>query len=135
MRYLLDTNACIVFLSGRSPSLEKKLKSVSSREIAVCSVVRFELLYGAAKSSDPARTRLTQEEFLSRFASFDFDDGAAEAAARIRADLEAGGEPIGPLDLQIAAIAVSNNLTLVSHNVRHFRRISGLQIEDWEADA
>jgi tRNA(fMet)-specific endonuclease VapC len=62
------------------------------------------------------------------------DDLAAEHAGRIRASLEARGKPIGPNDLLIAAIAVANRLTLVTHNVEEFSRVEGLDQEDWERD-
>jgi tRNA(fMet)-specific endonuclease VapC len=80
----------------------------------------------------PRRSRARQDEFFVRFASLPFDDAAANEFGRIRAALEAAGTPIGPYDMQIAAIALVHNLTVVMHNVREFGRIEGLQIEDWE---
>ncbi len=68
------------------------------------------------------------------FTYLPFDDQAGLIHGRIRALLAADGTPIGAYDLQIAAIALANNLTLVTHNTREFRRVEGLQIEDWEAD-
>ncbi len=130
--YLLDTNACIGFLTGRAPGVLKRVKSLPPTEIAVCSVVKAELFYGAARSAAPERTLATQREFLERFASLDFDDRAAEVAGRIRGELAARGEIIGPYDLQIAAIAVANGLTLVTRNVREFGRVDGLTLENWE---
>ena len=84
------------------------------------------------KSNNPTRTLALQEEFLSCFLSLPFDDAAAIAFGRIRARLAALGTPIGPYDLQIAAIALTNDLTLVTHNIREFSRVRGLRIEDWE---
>ena len=69
---------------------------------------------------------------MDRFASLPFDDSAATSYAEIRADLEKRGLPIGPNDLQIATIAVANQLVLVTHNVQEFGRVNGLKIEDWE---
>lgn len=63
-----------------------------------------------------------------------FDDAAALAFGKIRADLAAMGTPIGPYDLQIAAIALANNLILVTHNTREFSRIADLKIENWEME-
>ena len=60
------------------------------------------------------------------------DDAAAEVYARIRADMLTAGNPIGPNDMLIAAIAIANGLTLVTHNTNEFQRVSGLAIEDWE---
>lgn len=84
------------------------------------------------RSNNPTRTLALQEVFLNNFVSLPFDDRAARMFGTIRADLASLGSPIGPYDLQIAAIAVVNNLTLVTHNTREFSRVSGLVIEDWE---
>jgi tRNA(fMet)-specific endonuclease VapC len=59
---------------------------------------------------------------------------AARLFGRIRSDLEIKGTPIGSYDLQIAAIALAHNLTLVTHNTREFIRVEGLQLEDWETE-
>ena len=74
------------------------------------------------------------DRLSSQFVSLPFDDAAAEVYGRIRAALEAAGTLIGPYDLQIAAIALANDLTLITHNIREFGRVAGLRIEDWEAD-
>ena len=65
------------------------------------------------------------------FHSYTFDDAAAEVYGHIRADLAVQGTPIGPNDLLIAAIALANNLILVTHNTREFARVAGLALEDW----
>jgi tRNA(fMet)-specific endonuclease VapC len=132
MRYLLDTNVCVVYLNGRSASVRDRLLATSAEEIAVCSVVKAELFYGACRSNSPKRTLERQQAFLSRFISLPFEDEAALLAGQIRAKLASAGTPIGSYDLQIAAIALANNLTLVTHNTREFERVDGFQIEDWE---
>lgn len=85
------------------------------------------------RSQNPVRTLNRQKEFLNQFISLDFDDKAAEIFGYIRAQLFAKGTPIGAYDLQIAAIAMTNKLILVTHNTREFGRVDGLIIEDWEA--
>ncbi|MEH1766685.1 MAG: type II toxin-antitoxin system VapC family toxin [Nostoc sp.] len=132
MIYLLDTNACIVYLNRHISGVRQRLTMLSPQDVAVCSVVKGELLYGAMRSNNPVRTLALQEAFLNNFISLPFDDAAATIFGRIRAELAANGTPIGPYDLQIAAIAMANNLILVTHNVREFSRVNGLQIEDWE---
>jgi tRNA(fMet)-specific endonuclease VapC len=132
MKYLLDTNTCVRHLNRRSPAIIEKLASLPPDEIAVCSVVKAELFYGAQKSEQPIRTFHLQQEFLNQFVSLAFDDRAADIFAQIRAKLEAAGTPIGPYDMQIAAIALVHNLIVITHNVREFGRVVGLQIEDWE---
>lgn len=132
MTYLLDTNACIRYLNGRSDKLCLRLESHSASQIAVCSIVKGELFVGAMKSHFPGKTFAKQQLFLDQFVSLPFNDQAAETYSQLRADLESKGQPIGPLDMLIAAIALANNLTLVTNNTREFSRIVGLQLEDWE---
>lgn len=133
MKWLLDTNACIRYLNGQAPRLMQRLESIDPTEVAVCSIVKAELFFGARRSRDPIRTLALQHEFLDRFSSFAFDDACAETYGRIRAELQANGTPIGPNDLLIASIAIVYGLTLVSHNLEEFSRVVGLMIEDWEA--
>jgi tRNA(fMet)-specific endonuclease VapC len=135
MKYLLDTNVCIVYLKGRNLNLKLRLDAVPIEEIAVCSVVKAELCYGAMKSANSERNFSLQQAFLNQFVSLPFDDLAATMFGTVRAQLEVRGTPIGAYDLQIAAIAISNNLTLITHNTREFERVDGLQIEDWEVGA
>jgi tRNA(fMet)-specific endonuclease VapC len=132
MRYLLDTNVCVMYLNGRSNAVRDRLISTSIEDIAVCSVVKSELFYGAMRSNNPTKTLERQQEFLERFVSLPFGDESALLFGQIRARLASAGTPIGAYDLQIAAIALANNLTLVTHNTREFERVDGLQLEDWE---
>ncbi len=134
MRYLLDTNVCARFLNGRSPSVRTRIRSTNREDIVLCSVVKAELFYGAMRSNNPTVTLARQQQFMSLFVSLPFDDVAALIYGQIRAELTALGTPIGPNDLQIAAIALANDLILVTHNVREFGRVNGLQIEDWEEE-
>jgi tRNA(fMet)-specific endonuclease VapC len=134
MRYLLDTNVCVIYLNGRSISVRDRLLSTPTKEMNVCSVVKTELFYGAMRSNNPTRTLERQRGFLERFVSLPFDDEAAIVCGEIRARLANAGTLIGAYDLQIAAIALANNLILVTHNIREFERVEGLQIEDWEAE-
>lgn len=132
MRYLLDTNVCVVYLNGRSNALRDRLISNPIEDMAVCSVVKAELFYGAMRSNNPTKTLERQQEFLERFVSLPFGDESALLFGQIRARLASAGTPIGAYDLQIAAIALANNLILVTHNTKEFERVDGLQLEDWE---
>jgi len=132
MSFLLDTNACVRYLNGRSNELKRHIDSVGDDQIFVCSVVEAELFFGAEKSTDPAKTLALQERFLARFRSKPFDTPAARVYGSLRARLEQAGTPIGANDLLIAAIALANQLTVVTHNVSEFARISALSVEDWE---
>jgi tRNA(fMet)-specific endonuclease VapC len=132
MKFLLDTNACIRYLNGRAPQLTQKMGSVPREDIAVSIITKAELFYGSEKSQTPHRTRQRQIAFLKRFAILPFDDAAVEAYAQLRVSLEKRGLPISHPDMQIAAIALANQLTLVTHNTAEFRRIADLKLEDWE---
>ncbi|MBL8120314.1 MAG: type II toxin-antitoxin system VapC family toxin [Anaerolineae bacterium] len=133
MKYLLDTNTCIRYLNGRSQQVADRFNALDEGDAVVCSVVKAELFFGALRSQNPIKTLAGQKQFLSLFISLPFDDSAAEYYGQIRADLTVKGTPIGSHDLLIAAIALANNLILVTHNTREFNRVSGLKIEDWEA--
>lgn len=116
-------------MRGKNSTLKQKLESTATKDIAVCSIVKAELFYGAMKSANPQRN-LTLQQFLAQFTSLPFDDLAAMTFGTIRSQLEALGTPIGAYDLQIAAITLTNNLTLITHNTREFQRINNLLIED-----
>ncbi len=107
---------------------------MAAESLFVCAVVRAELLFGAAKSQNPALTEAKQHAFLDRFVSLPFDDRAAAVYATVRADLERRGEMIGANDLMIASIAIANDLTVVTHNVSEFGRVAGVRLEDWQTD-
>ncbi len=134
MKFLLDTNTCIIYMRGKNTTLKQKLESTATKDIAVCSIVKAELFYGAMKSANPERNLTLQQEFLAQFTSLPFDDLATMTFGMVRSQLEALGTPIGAYDLQIAAIALTNKLTLVTHNTREFKRVDNLLIEDWEID-
>lgn len=131
MKYLLDTNTCIAYLTRRSTRILDHLKRLAPVDVALCSIVKSELLFGARKSAKMAENLSRLEIFFRPFVCLPFDDRAAEVAAIVRADLEKAGTPIGPNDLLIGSIALMNGLTLVSRNEREFGRIVGLHLENW----
>ncbi len=129
---LLDTNACISYLNQPLSPIRTRIGQCSPNDIVLCSVVKAELFYGVMKSRHSAKNLAKLQPFYSQFVSLYFDDQAAQMFGEIRASLEQLGTPIGAYDLQIAAIALANQLILVTHNVREFARVPGLQYEDWE---
>ena len=132
MKYLLDSNACIVFLNKRSDKLKHRLELCEPQQIVLCSVVKAELLYGAMKSQHPQASLHKVENFCGHFQSLPFDDKAAVYYGKIRSELSAIGKPIGANDFMIAAIALANDVTLITHNTREFSRVNDLLLEDWE---
>ena len=132
MMFLLDTNVCVQYLRGKNALVRQRLAAHPAHEICICPVVLAELYIGVLRSANPAKNRAAVDQFAAPYISLPFDDSAADMCARIRHQLEAQGTPIGPYDLQIAAIALTNGCTLVTHNVSEFSRVQGLLIEDWE---
>lgn len=133
MKYLLDTNTCIRYINGRAPKIRERMLAISDSDITISTVTAGEMYAGSAKSQTPEQSRAKQEAFFIRFALVTFDMPAAYEFGRIRAHLEKAGTPIGPFDMQIAAVGVANGLIVVTHNVAEFERIPWLHIEDWEA--
>lgn len=135
MTYLLDTNVCIRLLNNTSPAVISRLATKQPGDIYISSVTQMELYYGAYRSVQQSRNLALLQRFFSQFTMILLlDSDSARIAGQIRADLATRGTPIGPYDLQIAAIAIANNLILVTHNTSEFSRVQGLQIEDWELD-
>jgi tRNA(fMet)-specific endonuclease VapC len=131
VRYLLDTNACIDFLTRRFPAVAERLLAASPDDLCLSSVVVAELRYGADKSQRKAENHGKIDVLVGDIRCVDFDLAAAAVSGRIRAELERRGEPIGPYDLLIAAHALSLGLTVVTDNVDEFGRVKGLSIENW----
>jgi tRNA(fMet)-specific endonuclease VapC len=130
---LLDTNVCVEFLRGRNAGVVGQLQRRRADDVRICSVVLAELYFGALRSAQPTANLQRIAEFAQAFVSVPFDNQAAEVHATIRSKLIAAGTPIGPHDCMIAAIALANACTLVTHNINEFSRIPGLVIEDWQS--
>ncbi|MEZ5496041.1 MAG: type II toxin-antitoxin system VapC family toxin [Gammaproteobacteria bacterium] len=130
--YLLDTNVCIHLLNHSHSSIHDKFMQQSPSELALCSVVKAELIFGARNSSKVESNLKLLKSFFKPLISLPFDDKAAEEYGIIRADLTRQGKIIGPNDLMIASIAKAFDTTLVTNNTKEFSRISNLRIEDWQ---
>lgn len=129
---LLDTNACIQLWQRKNLTVRRHFAQHSPADIALCSVVKAELLFGALRSEQKENNLQLLQKLFAPLHSFEFDDNAAEHYAQIRADLTAQSNLIGANDLMIAAIARANKATLITHNTGEFGRVQGLLIEDWE---
>lgn len=130
--FLLDTNVWVTYLRGKSSLVKQQIEVKAPHEIALCSVVLGELFYGVLRSQNAMKNRSAVETLVTPYVCLPFDDAAADRYAAIRYDLETAGASIGPYDLQIAAIALVHNCTVVTHNKAEFGRIPDLLIEDWE---
>lgn len=128
--YALDTNTVIYFFKGMG-NVATHLFSLPPYEIALPSVVLYELQVGIAKSNSPEKRKNQLAELLTVVRVLPFTEHETSITAQLRATLEKAGTPIGPLDMMIAGIALANQATLVTHNTKEFSRISGLRLEDW----
>ena len=128
--YILDTNTLIYFFKGIG-NVSSKLLAISPKEIAIPSVVLYELEYGIAKSNSPRKRQAQLNEICSVVEALPFNKQEAHCSALIRADLEKKGTPIGPYDLLIAGTAVSHQGILVTNNTKEFNRVSELKLENW----
>ncbi len=131
MRCLLDTNAWIIYLKDPDSEIRRRLLAVSPQDIVTCSIVVSELLHGAEKYGNSHKRVEMVQTLLAPFQCLPFDEIDATYYASIRHDLEIRGEVIGPYDLQIAAICLRHQLTLVTSNVTEFTRVKGLAVQDW----
>jgi tRNA(fMet)-specific endonuclease VapC len=128
--YVLDTNTVIYYFKGMG-QVKTHLENTLATDIAIPTVVLFELYVGLEKSTDPDKRRQQLNALLNRINILSFTREVAEVAAKIRANLEKQGQPIGPFDGLIAGTALAQQATLVTHNTREFQRVEGLMIVDW----
>lgn len=133
--YVLDTCICVDLMRGKLPATYKIMKSCSPKQFAIPAVVVAELEFGAQKSLHPEETRRATERFLAPFEIAPFDERCARAYGAIRNQLRLNGTPVGPNDMLTAATAIALQATLVTRNVREFKRVQGLSLEDWEEKA
>ena len=131
MRYLLDTCTVSDFVKGQ-PNVLARIKATAPNLIAVSALTRMEVDYGLALNADRARKLApVLDAFFSTIVTLPFDEVDAKAAAAIRAALKTAGQPIGAYDVLIAGMGLASGLVVVTSNLGEFKRVSGLQVEDW----
>lgn len=128
--YLLDTNTVSYVLKGNPPRVRQRLAAVPMEQVCISVITEAELRFGVARKPQAKNLRIAIEEFLLRVEALPWDSAAAQHYAEVRAALESSGQPMGNLDLMIAAQALAAGATLVT-NDRSFRRVKGLKVEDW----
>ncbi len=131
MNYLVDTNICIYIMNKRPVEIFDKFRQFELGEVGISTITVSELQYGVAKSIHLKENQQRLEKFMAPFEILAYDEMAAKAYGDIRFQLEKKGQPIGPLDVLIAAHALSKNLILVTNNDKEFKRIKNLQVENW----
>lgn len=133
--YFLDSDICINLMRGKLPATYELMRACDPRMFGIPAVVEGELRTGARKSQNPKENALLLERFLIPYESIPYDRACAIAYGEIRAALESNGCTIGPNDLLIAATAIAHQATLVSGNVREFKRVPGLRLETWDEES
>ena len=128
--YVLDTNTLIYFFKGLG-GVSKRVLALPPKQISIPSIVLYELEVGIARSTSPKKRRKQLEDFTSLVKVLPFGTEEARSAASIRVGLEKKGRPIGPYDILIAAVAMTNQFILVTRNTAEFSRIKGLRLENW----
>lgn len=130
IRYLLDTNTASYVIKGNVPRVRERLLKVPMAEVGISAVTEAELRFGVARKPEAGRLKTAVEEFLLRVEALPWESEAAQQYAQVRAALERTGQPMGNLDMMIAAHALAAQLVLVTHD-HVFRRVKRLKIEDW----
>jgi len=131
MKYLIDTNICIYIMNHRPVDVIKRFKQFNPGEIGISTITVSELQYGVAKSTHRKANQLRLDEFLAPLEILAYNLISARTYGYIRLQLEKRGKLIGPLDILIAAHALSQNLIMVTNNDKEFKRIKNLKVENW----
>jgi tRNA(fMet)-specific endonuclease VapC len=130
LKYLLDTNI-VIYVLKRRPAEVLKVFNTNASRMAISSITLSELIYGAEKSPNVDQNLEAIEEFISHLDVLPYDSKASQHYGQIKAALEKKGEIIGENDIHIAAHAISQGLTLVTNNLREFKRVTNLALENW----
>lgn len=129
--YMLDTDTSSYIIKSRPDSVRRRLAQVKPEQICISIITYAELLYGVERSSSQQVNHQVVMDFARRLLVQTWDEAAAESYAKLRTHLERIGQPIGGMDMQIAAHALSLQAILVTNNTHHFERVSGLVLENW----
>lgn len=129
--YLLDTNICIYAINRKPELVLNRIKKELHKGIFISTLTIAELEYGVENSSRIESNRVALIKFLSVFNTLAFDDFDPMHYGRLKSKLKKIGNLIGPIDMLLAAQAISKELILVTNNTKEFERIEGLKIEDW----
>ena len=132
MLHMLDTDTASYLIKGKSPALESRLATLVPSLVCISVMTRAELLYGLKRLPADHRLHLTVRQFLKIVRILPWDLDAADWYADIRHQLIGSGQPIGEMDMMIAAHALSAGAVLVTNNIRHYQRIDApLILENW----
>ena len=133
MNYLLDTNICIYIMKRKPAEVIESFRQHHPRDLFLSSVTTSELYHGAQKSQRVQSNLDALNNFLLPFRIVDYDESASYYYGEVRAYLEKHGCIIGPLDIMIAAHALSLDVTLITNNIKEFERVPNLKLDNWVA--
>lgn len=133
MIYLLDTDLCVYWLRGYT-SVRQQINAIEPGDLAISIISVAELHYGADCSNRPEHNHKVVDDFVNGLTVLTLKQPAARQFGEIKARLRGEGKLIEDFDLLIAATALTHDLTLVTNNLEHFKRIENLQIENWVPD-
>ena len=132
MLHMLDTDTASYLIKGKSPAIESRLAAIVPSMVCISVMTRAELLYGLKRLPADHRLHLAVRQFLKIVRVLPWDAEAADWYADIRHQLVSSGQPIGELDMMIAAHSLSARAVLVTNNSRHYERIAApLMLENW----
>lgn len=132
---MLDTDTASYIIKGRSRSITSKLMEISPEELCISVVTRAELVYGLKRLPADHRLHLGVRRFLAIVRILNWNGEAADHYADIRHRLVSTGQPIGELDMMIAAHSLSAGAVLVTNNTKHYGRIAPpLVLVNWASD-
>jgi tRNA(fMet)-specific endonuclease VapC len=130
LKYLLDTNI-VIYVLKRRPKEVLEIFNTNASRMAISSITLSELIYGAEKSANVDKNLEAIEEFISHLEVLPYEAKASQHYGQIKAALEKRGEIIGENDIHIAAHTISQGLILVTNNLREFKRVPNLALENW----
>jgi tRNA(fMet)-specific endonuclease VapC len=137
MGFLIDS--CVLIQAERGQlDLASRVRQHAGEEVFISAISVSEILFGVHRAADPAvrnRRAAVAEALMNNVKVLGIDTAVARVHAQVKADLAARGTPVGPHDLWLAATCLLHGLTLVTANLREFRRVPGLAVESWLADA
>ena len=129
--YLLDTNICIYAIKKKPILVLEQIKEKSKFGIYISALTVAELEYGIENSAKIEENRVSLLKYLSLFNILPFDDRDAIPYGKLKTKLRKDGQIIGPIDMLLAAQALSKDLIFVTNNIKEFRRIENLKLENW----
>jgi len=131
IKYMLDTDICSYIMREKPLEVLRRFDALEMEQFSISVITYAEFMFGIENSPNSKKHRATVEKFILHVDILPWDQSAAQHYGQIRVDLQKQGNPIGAMDMMIAAHARANKRTLITNNEKHFSRVSKLKIENW----